>query len=105
MRVVRVEEATAGARVAKDILDLKGTLLFRAGTELTPAVIQILQTRSITHLFLEDVAGAAPAPLPAGMRPEEIDGEMHRLFADVGGHPIMKALRDSATRYFHSRVK
>ena len=105
MRVVRIEDAGPGMRVAKEVLDLRGTLLYKAGTELTPQIIETLRTRNITHLFMDDSPAAAAVGVDAGQRSQQIDEEIDRLFVDVTSNPLMGALRDSAKKYLKSKVK
>jgi hypothetical protein len=35
MKLVKTDEARVGQRAARDVTDLRGNLLFKAGTELT----------------------------------------------------------------------
>lgn len=105
MRVVKVEEASAGAKVAKDVLDLRGNLLFKAGTELTPAVLQTLKARNVSHLFLEDVPGGGEPGIDPAKRALEIDADLDRVFADVVSHPVMGALKEAARKYLKTRIK
>ena len=106
MRVVRVDEALPGSTVAKEILDLRGNLLYAAGTELTTAVLALLRARNVTHLFLEDdVAAAAQTSAPSGAATSEIDADLDRAFAEAASHPVMAELREAAKRYLKSRLQ
>jgi hypothetical protein len=107
MRLIKLEEARAGQKVARDVTDLRGTLLFKAETELTPELIARCKQRSVTHLFIDD-----EAPVPAGARPSEIlqarelaDRDIDHMFSAHEGNPLMLALRDAAHRYAAAKGK
>jgi hypothetical protein len=101
MKVVRVEDAGPGMKVSKDVVDLRGSLLYRAGTELTLDVIEKIRARNVTHLFIEDT-GTPAAPAEGGARTADIDAELDRAFADVVSNPVMMELREAAKRYLKS---
>ncbi len=106
MRLIRTEEASAGMKVARSVIDLRGNLLFGAGAELTAETLAGLKKRGITHIFVED-GGTPPAQPPQSPRkpPEEIAEEVNRMFAGLEGNPLMAALREAAKRYLISRAK
>ena len=97
MKVVRVDDAPPGARVARDVLDLRGTLLYRAGTELSAEVLSQIRHRNISHLFIHD-----SVPPTAGTAPPTSDAAIDRLFSDVAQLPLMAALREAAKRHARS---
>ncbi len=106
MRLIRTEEAHPGLKVSRDVTDLRGNLLFRTGTELTPDLLERLKQRNITHLFVEDAGPlpAAPSP-PARRTAEEIAQDVDLMFAGADAGPVMAALREAAKRYLISRNK
>ena len=105
MRLIRTEEAHPGQKTARDVTDLRGNLLFRAGTELTPELLARLQQRHVTHLFVEE-DGPPPAPsLPERKTPEQIAAEGDRMFAGRDGSPAMAALREAAKRYLIAQAQ
>ncbi|MBI2899557.1 MAG: hypothetical protein HYY17_05190 [Planctomycetes bacterium] len=105
MRVVKIEEAKPGMRVAKDVLDLRGNLLYKAGTEISLQILETLRGRNVTHLFLEDSPGLGSAGVDPEKRAAEVDAELDRVFADVASHPVMGALKEAAKRVLKSKVK
>ena len=106
MRLIRTEEAYPGLKVARDVTDLRGNLLFRAGTELTMELLDHLKQRHISHVFVEDAgAPAASSAPPARKSAEEIARELDRMFSGADGTPVMAALREAAKRYLIARNK
>ena len=106
MKLIRTEEAHPGLKVARDVTDLRGNLLFRAGTELSAELLDHLKQRRISHVFVED-AGSPDAPATVAPRKtaEEIAGELDRMFSGADADPVMAALREAAKRYLISRNK
>lgn len=102
MKVVRVEEAGPGMKVSKDVVDLRGNLLYKAGTELTLDVIEKIRGRNVTHLFIEDTGGPAAAPVSTA-NAADVDAEIDKAFADVVANPVMAELREAAKRYLKTR--
>jgi hypothetical protein len=105
MKLVKIEEARPGQRVARDVTDLRGNLLFKAGTELNPELLSGCRQRNVSHLFIEDdgkPAALSPAEIEA--RKEQIGREIDRVFAGVDGSPVMAALREAAKRYQNARL-
>lgn len=103
MKVVRVDQAGPGTRVARDVLDLRGGLLYRAGTELTSDILAQLRDRRVTHLFVQDLP-AESVEVVAPPREPDRSAELDRVFADVAHLPLMVELREAAKRYLKSRV-
>ena len=105
MKLIRTEEAEPGQKVAKDVTDLRGNLLFKAGTDLTAELLEGCRNRHISHLFIED--GPPPesdAGDPASKR-EAIVAEVDVMFAGVDQHSAMAALREAAKRYLIARIE
>lgn len=100
MRLIRIEEARPGMKASRDVIDFRGNLLFRAGTELTYPLLEQLRQRPVTHLFVEDPVSGGPAPSPSpGRPPEEIAREVDRMFSGMDSSPLMAELREAAKRY------
>ncbi len=100
MKLVKTDDAHPGQKVARDVTDLRGNLLFKAGSELTPELLAGCKQRNVSHLFVEDdgpVATLSPADLEA--RKQQIAREVDRQFAGVDGNPVMAALREAAKRH------
>ena len=105
MKLVKIEEARPGQRAARDVTDLRGNLLFKAGTELNPELLSGCRQRNVSHLFIEDDGKPAPlTPAEIEARKEQISREIDRVFAGVDGAPVMAALREAAKRFQHNRL-
>lgn len=101
MKLLKVDDAQPGAKLAKDLLDLKGVLIFKAGATLTADYIEKIKARRITHLFIETEEDAATG---AGLSPEQIDRAIDDMFTEAKAHPVMAALSDAAKRYLKAKV-
>jgi len=100
MKLIRIEEARPGMKVSRDVIDLRGNLLCRAGTELTESLLEQLKQRPLTHLFVEvSPSGPAEPSASPGRSPEEIAREVDRMFSGADTNPLMVALREAAKRY------
>lgn len=105
MKLVKTEEARAGQRAARDVTDLRGNLLFKAGTELTPELLETCKQRTISHLFIED--GGTPvasSPLDLQARREALSKDIDRLFAGSDQSATMVALREASRRYLLAKL-
>jgi len=100
MKLVKTDEARPGQRAARDVTDLRGNLLFKAGTELTAEFLETCKQRTISHLFIED-GGASPSapPLDLQTRRDALSKEIDTLFQGADKSPTMVALRESARRF------
>src|SRR5205814_2606046 len=101
MKLVKTDEARAGQRAARDVNDLRGNLLFKAGTELTAELLETCKQRTISHLFIED-GGSAPLPATPGevqTRRDTVEKEIERVFAGTEKSATMIALRDASKKY------
>jgi len=65
---VKTDEARAGQKAARDVTDLRGNLLFKAGTELSAELLETCKKCTISHLFIED-AGGTLRSRPSTSRP------------------------------------
>jgi len=105
MKLVKTDEARAGQRAARDVTDLRGNLLFRAGTELTAELLDTCKQRTISHLFIEDGGSAGPrSPLDVQTQRDSVTKDIDRMFAGADGTPAMAALREASKRYLLSKL-
>jgi hypothetical protein len=105
MKLVKTDEARAGQRAARDVTDLRGNLLFKAGTELTAELLETCKQRTISHLFIEEGGSAASAtPLELQAQRDAVSKDIDRLFAGADGTDTMGALREASKRYLLSRL-
>ena len=62
MHNIATSEVSAGARLAKPVLDQRGRVLLEAGAELTPAVLDRLSNWQVSVVCIEDdIASLAPS--------------------------------------------
>lgn len=106
MKLVKTDEARAGQRAARDVNDLRGNLLFKAGTELTAELLETCKQRTISHLFIEDAGSAAPAATPGDVqaRRDTVEKEIDRVFAGTEKSATMVALRDASKKYILAKL-
>ena len=105
MKLVKTDEARAGQRAARDVTDLRGNLLFKAGTELTPELLETCKARTISHLFIEDAGSASAAsPLDLQTRRDQVAKDVDRLFVGTDKSPTMVALREASKRFLLSKL-
>ncbi|HXG61352.1 MAG TPA: hypothetical protein VNO22_08260 [Planctomycetota bacterium] len=106
MKLVRTEEARPGQRAARDVVDLRGNVLFPAGTVLTPEILVQCRDRHVAHLFVdEDGAGAPTRAADLEARREALSREIDATFAGTESDPVMAALREAARRYLLARIR
>lgn len=103
MKLVKTEDARAGQRAARDVNDLRGNLLFKAGTELTAELLETCKQRTISHLFIEE-GGSVQAPVDMETRKVNLYKELDKLFAGTEKSATMVALRDASKRYLLGKV-
>jgi len=105
MKLVKTDEARPGQRAARDVTDLRGNLLFKAGTELTAEHLETCKQRTISHLFIED-CGASPSasPLDLQARRDALSKDVDHLFQGTDKSATMTALRESAQRFLLSKL-
>jgi hypothetical protein len=105
MKLVKTEEARAGQRAARDVNDLRGNLLFKAGTELTAELLETCKQRTISHLFIEEGGSASAEPgLDLETRKVSLHKELDRLFAGTEKSATMVALRDASKRFLLGKL-
>ena len=103
-RLVKIDDLGPGLKLAKDVVDSKGTLLFKAGVELSAPMIERIRARNISHAFVEDIGGPGLSEADIAAQQSTMDVEMDALFADVAEQPLMAALRDSAKKYLKAKL-
>jgi hypothetical protein len=104
MKLVKADEARPGQKVARDVTDLRGNLLFKAGSELTPGLLANCKERNISHLFIEENAAAALSPQDLESKREAVLKDVDRMFSGVDGTPVMTALREATKRYLIAKL-
>lgn len=105
MKLVKTDEARAGQKAARDVTDLRGNLLFKAGTELTAELLETCKQRTISHLFIEDAGGDAPkSPVDLQAQKDSLIKEVDRTFAGTEGNPTMTALKEASKRYLTAKL-
>ena len=105
MKLVKTDEARAGQRAARDVTDLRGNLLFKAGTELTAELLETVKERTISHLFIEETGNdpsAAPKDLQA--KRDSVVKDIDHMFAGTEASAIMGALKEASKRYLTSKL-
>lgn len=106
MKLVKTDEARAGQRAARDVTDLRGNLLFKAGTELTAELLDTCKQRTISHLFIEDSGSDAPkSATDLQAAKDSALKDIDRMFAGTEASAVMGALKDASKRYLSSRLK
>jgi hypothetical protein len=105
MKLVKTDEAKPGQHVSRDVVDLRGNLLFKAGTSLTPELLASCKDRNISHLFVDtdSVLTAAPAVDPQ-LKKDAIAKDVDRMFAGVDSSSLMASLREASKRYLIARL-
>jgi hypothetical protein len=105
MRLVKTDEARPGQKVSRDVVDLRGNLLFKAGTALSPALLASCKERNISHLFVdEESAGGPLSPADVELKKEAIAKDVDRMFRGVDSTPAMAALREASKRYLVGKL-
>jgi hypothetical protein len=105
MRLVKTGDGRAGQRAARDITDLRGNLLLKAGGEFTAEILATCRQRNISHLFVEaddGVPSLSPTDLQA--RRDFLMKDVDRMFSGVDDTPTMAALREASKRHLSSRL-
>ncbi|HXX93189.1 MAG TPA: hypothetical protein VEN81_06115 [Planctomycetota bacterium] len=105
MRLVKTDEARPGQKVSRDVVDLRGNLLFKAGTALSGALLASCKERNISHLFVEEeVTGGTLSPADMELKKEAIAKDVDRMFSGADATPTMAALREASKRYLVSKL-
>ena len=105
MKLIRTEEARNGQKAAKDVTDLRGNLLFKAGTELTPELLTTCRNLHISHLFVEEGDGENPSSGDLTQKKEAVAKQVDVMFEGVDQNPPMAALREAAKRYLIAKIE
>ena len=104
-RLVKMDEVEPGVKVVKDVVDARGMLLFKAGVALSPAMIERVRARNVTHIFVEDegaAVGMSEEDLAA--KQDEMETDLDKLFEDVADQPLMAELREAAKVYLKDHL-
>ena len=105
MRLLKTDEARPGQKVARDVVDLRGALLFKAGTPLTPPLLESCRERNVSHLFIEeDLVAASISPEDLALKREALVKDVDRMFAGADSTPLMSALREASKRYLVAKL-
>jgi hypothetical protein len=105
MKLVKTDEARPGQRVSRDVVDLRGNLLFKSGTSLTAELLATCKERNISHLFVESDSVAAPvAPADLQLKKETVARDVDRMYAGADSTPVMAALREASKRYLIAKL-
>lgn len=105
MKLVKTDEARAGQRAARDVNDLRGNLLFKAGTELTLELLETCKQRTISHLFIEDPgAPVSSSPMDVQARRDALMKDVDRVFAGADKSATMVALREASRWYLLGKL-
>jgi hypothetical protein len=105
MKLVKTDEARPGQKAARDVTDLRGNLLFKAGTDLTPEMLALCKERTISHLFIEDAGSETPAsPVDVQARKESVMRDIDHMFAGTENSPIMVSLKEASRRYLSAKM-
>jgi len=105
MKLVKTDEARPGQRAARDVTDLRGNLLFKAGTELTAELLETVKERTISHLFIEETGNegtASPKDLQA--KRDSVVRDIDHMFAGTEASAIMGALKEASKRYLTTKL-
>jgi hypothetical protein len=105
MKLVKTDEARVGQKAARDVTDLRGNLLFKAGTDLSEELLEICKKCTISHLFIEDAGGDAPkSPVDVQARKDSVLKEIDRTFSGLDGNATMTALKEASKRYITAKL-
>ncbi len=106
MKLVKTDEARTGQKAARDVTDLRGNLLFKAGTELTAELLETCKKCTISHLFIEDSGADAPkSPTDIQAQKDTVLKDIDRMFAGTEASAIMGSLKEASKRYLSTKLK
>lgn len=103
-KLVKIEDVTPGLKIAKDVTDNRGSLLFKAGVEVNGALLERLRARNISHVWIEEATGPGLGEQDLEARKGKIGEEIDALFLEHADKPLMMGLRDAAKRYLQERA-
>jgi hypothetical protein len=105
MKLVKTDEARPGQRAARDVTDLRGNLLFKAGTELTAELLDTVKERTISHLFIDDTGSdGTTSPKDLQAKRDSVVKDIDHMFAGTEASAIMGALKEASKRYLTSKL-
>lgn len=103
-KLVKIEDVSPGAKIAKDVTDSRGSLLFKAGVEVNASLLERLRARNISHVWVEEAAGGGLTEQDIEAKKSQIGAELDAIFAEHADKPLMMGLRDAAKRYLQERA-
>ena len=103
-KLVKIEEVTPGQKIAKDVNDNRGSLLFKAGVEVNGSLLERLRARNISHVWVEETASAGLTEQDIEAKKTQIGTELDALFAEHADKPLMMGLCDAAKRFLQERA-
>lgn len=92
-----IGEVKEGSRVSLEVVDAKGNVLIKAGTQLSQQWIDRLKSRGVESLEIEDAAGAPAAGSPSVA---DLENHLKMVFMPVLAKPHMKALARATYLHF-----
>lgn len=105
MQLVKVEEAKAGSKVAKDVIDPKGNLLLKKDTVLTDDILQKVKNRNVTHLIIEDSNASSLTEEQIKQKEDEIDKSLDDMFNGTLENPLMASLLQATKTVLKRKIK
>jgi hypothetical protein len=105
VRVIKIEEAKAGMRVAQDVL-LKNTILVvPVGITLTDETIARLKRVGVGKIAIEDEGEEVSSEEERQRKLQEIEENVNKMFSKVINDPVMAKLCEATKNYLKSKVK
>jgi len=105
VKLIKAGEARAGLKLARDVTDLKGNLVVKAGAEIDDDLLRLFRERNVSHLFIEEDGTTIRLAASADARRLAAARDVDRQFAGTEASPIMAALREAAKRYALSKIR
>ncbi len=104
MKVIPIENAKAGTVVSEDVLNDKGNILVREGTELTESMIKKIRSLGISVISVneEDSKKGDNKDSSESFAPLE---ELDKRFSNVREDPIMEEIRYAVLEYIEEKEK
>ena len=91
--------------LATRLVEERGNLLFKAGTELSAELLETCKKCTISHLFIEDAGGDTPkSPVDVQAQKDSVLKEIDRTFAGLEGNATMTALKEASKRYTTAKL-
>ncbi len=103
MKKVPVEKLNPKDVIAKDVTRKDGTVLVKAGTELTPEIIDRLKKLNISEVYIKVVAGKKEFQEKIKFFKERLD-KIDFLFRKYNDDDFMKKMKIFFKNYFKNRI-